>query len=126
MADKKMNDFATASDGAYIYAESASGEQIKISKADLASVVAGLLTNLFYTHKIITITDFNLCRDAGAISITDPNLNCLNNPGITYGVLLVFNAEIGYQIQIAVSTTHNTWIRFNNINQNIYGGWTQL
>ena len=43
MADKKMNDFATATDGAYIYAESASGEQIKISKADLASVVAGLL-----------------------------------------------------------------------------------
>lgn len=44
MADKKMNEFATASDGAYIYAESASGEQIKISKADLASVVAELLS----------------------------------------------------------------------------------
>lgn len=40
MADKKLNAVSTASDGAYIYAEDASGNQIKISKADLASVVA--------------------------------------------------------------------------------------
>ena len=43
MADKKLNAVSTASDGAYIYAEDASGNQIKISKADLALVVAGLL-----------------------------------------------------------------------------------
>lgn len=42
MADKKLNAVSTASDGAYVYAEDASGNQIKISKADLASVVAGL------------------------------------------------------------------------------------
>lgn len=43
MADKKLNAVSTASNGAYIYAEDASGNQIKISKADLATVVAGLL-----------------------------------------------------------------------------------
>lgn len=43
MSDKKMNDFPTAADGAFVYAEDANGNQIKISKADLASVVAGLL-----------------------------------------------------------------------------------
>lgn len=43
MADKKLNAVSTESDGAYIYAEDASGNQIKISKADLASVVAGIL-----------------------------------------------------------------------------------
>lgn len=43
MADKKLNDLTTASDGAYVYAEDASGNQIKISKADLASVVAGVI-----------------------------------------------------------------------------------
>lgn len=43
MADKKLNAVSTASDGAYIYAEDASGNQIKISKADLASVVAGVM-----------------------------------------------------------------------------------
>lgn len=43
MADKKLNAVSTASDGAYVYAEDANGNQIKISKADLASVVAGLI-----------------------------------------------------------------------------------
>lgn len=42
MADKKMNDFAKATDGAYIYAEAASGGQIKISKADLANLIHSL------------------------------------------------------------------------------------
>lgn len=40
MADKRLNDVSTASNGAYVYAEDASGNQIKISKADLATVVA--------------------------------------------------------------------------------------
>lgn len=43
MADKRLNDLSTATDGAYIYAEDASGNQIKIAKADLATVVAGLM-----------------------------------------------------------------------------------
>lgn len=43
MADKKLNEVSTATDGAYVYAEDASGNQIKISKADLATVVAGLI-----------------------------------------------------------------------------------
>ena len=88
--------------------------------------MAELLTNLFYTHEYIGITDFNLYRNAGAISIADPNLRYLNNPGIKYGVLLVFNAEIGYQIQMAVSLTNEVWIRFNDINQNLYNEWNQL
>ena len=41
--DKELNAVSTAKDGAYIYAEDANGNQIKISKADLASVVAGIL-----------------------------------------------------------------------------------
>lgn len=88
--------------------------------------MAELLTNLFYTHKYVGITDFNLYRNAGAISIADPNLSYLNNPGIRYGVLLVFNAEIGYQIQMAISIDNEAWIRFNNINQNKYGEWAKL
>ena len=43
MADKKMNELATASDANYIYAEASNGQQIRISKADLASVVAGVI-----------------------------------------------------------------------------------
>lgn len=43
MADKKLSSVSPVSDMNYVYAETASGETVKISKADLASVVAGLL-----------------------------------------------------------------------------------
>lgn len=40
MADKKLNELGTASDANFIYAEASNGMQVRISKADLASVVA--------------------------------------------------------------------------------------
>ena len=43
MADKKMNQFTTASNGSYIYAEAADGSQVKITKGNLANVLNGLL-----------------------------------------------------------------------------------
>lgn len=43
MSDVRLNDKSVASDAAYIYAETASGEQVRISKADLATVVAGMM-----------------------------------------------------------------------------------
>lgn len=42
-SDMRLNDKPIAKDGAYIYAEAADGSQVKISKADLASVVAGFM-----------------------------------------------------------------------------------
>ena len=42
-SDMRLNDKPIAKDGAYIYAEAADGSQVKISKADLATVVAGIL-----------------------------------------------------------------------------------
>lgn len=43
MADKKLNQVTTKNDANYIYAEDSNGNTIKISKADLASVVGGLI-----------------------------------------------------------------------------------
>ena len=42
-SDMRLNDKPIAKDGAYIYAEAADGSQVKISKADLATVVAGII-----------------------------------------------------------------------------------
>lgn len=42
-ADKKLNSVGSVSDAAFVYAETLSGETVKISKADLASVVANNL-----------------------------------------------------------------------------------
>ena len=43
MADKKLSSVPAVSDMNYVYAETSTGETVKISKADLASVVAGLI-----------------------------------------------------------------------------------
>lgn len=44
MADKKLSSVSAVSDMNFVYAETSTGETVKISKADLASVVAGLLS----------------------------------------------------------------------------------
>lgn len=43
-ADKKLNSVNLVNDASYVYAETASGETVKIAKADLASVVAEQMT----------------------------------------------------------------------------------
>lgn len=43
MADKKLSSVSAVNDMNYVYAETSSGETVKISKADLASVVAGVI-----------------------------------------------------------------------------------
>lgn len=43
MADKKLSSVSAVSDASFVYAETSSGETVKISKADLASVVAGII-----------------------------------------------------------------------------------
>lgn len=52
MSDKKLNSVSSVTDAAYVYAETSNGETVKISKADLASVVAGLMPykGLIYTN----------------------------------------------------------------------------
>ena len=67
MSDKKMNDFPAAADGAFVYAEDANGNQIKISKADLASVVAGLLGIFSKTVYLQNGESYNLKKGYGLL-----------------------------------------------------------
>ena len=47
MSDKKLNSVSSVTDAAYVYAETSNGETVKISKADLASVVAGIVRKTY-------------------------------------------------------------------------------
>ena len=47
MADKKLSSVSAVSDASFVYAETSTGETVKISKANLASVVGGLLSSKF-------------------------------------------------------------------------------
>lgn len=70
MADKKLSSVSAVSDMNFVYAETSTGETVKISKSDLASVVAGLL----------------------------PVVNRYNNglvPSVNYGIVSGFNSWVG-------------------------------
>ena len=58
MADKKLSSVDVVNDMAFIYAETSDGKTVKISKADLASVAAGLLptAGISYSYVADTIT----------------------------------------------------------------------
>lgn len=43
MADRKLNDLPIVQDGSYIYAEASDGKQVKIAKADVASILATIV-----------------------------------------------------------------------------------
>jgi hypothetical protein len=59
MADKKLNDLTAATDAAYVYAEDASGNQVKISKASLASVVGELIETVTNSKNGLALAGMN-------------------------------------------------------------------
>ena len=72
MSDVRLNDKSVASDAAYIYAETASGEQVRISKADLAAVVAelsvGIIKKGVFGGDLDTLEEEGLYRMRDSIS----------------------------------------------------------
>ena len=54
MADKKMNQFTTATDGAYIYAEASNGSQVKISKDSLLNLLRNELGPILRSFMMVS------------------------------------------------------------------------
>jgi hypothetical protein len=81
MADKKLSSVSAVSDMNYVYAETSSGDTVKISKSDLASVVAGVLgiTGVRIRKKV------NSSSGAGSVSIFS---NCSSG-------VVIFSADDG-------------------------------
>ena len=74
----------------------------------------------------IVNSDFNNYITSGVYSITDSSISIDNNPGVNYGVLLVYEGQIGYVIQLATDTEGHSWIRFINKNQQSSAGWRSI
>lgn len=112
MADKKLNAVSTAKDGAYIYAEDASGNQIKISKADLATVVAGMMS-----INLANGRDLNDIKTNGSYFVRAGT----NAPGDFFHFNVLQNKNTGDLVQYGfiMRATINMYIR-NFFN----GAWT--
>ena len=126
-SDMRLNDKPIAKDGAYIYAEAADGSQVKISKADLAAVVAGIMNVKkdfpFMFRGFVVNAD-----EAKGSGIYRVNNKSTNVPTL-YGVLMVFATEdyvaqciisaagYGLSFRIFSDGLWQNWIKVANENQ---------
>lgn len=109
MAEKQdiaMNQFTSATDAEYIYAEATNGSQVKIKKSDL-------LNAMF--QKGTPVKDYNLNTEIGIYYINVSVNGTINGPSnsISYGILFVLKGLNNYIVQIACSVTGllNVFIR---------------
>ena len=96
-ADKKMNEFATATDGAYIYAEAADGSQVKISRSDLVQVIRAHIgiTGMNYLG---VQSDYNQMTKTGVYQTQGES--AVNGPHNDTSVTVVFEIPGAYILQI--------------------------
>lgn len=123
MADVKESALSTASDCAYVRALDSNGNSIRISKADLASVVGGLLASkklypFMLRGTLQTPTDFNNITESGIYSCVRNNDPSWGNypPDSADGILRVYRGEnrtdnIKYVIQEYTDYNSNSYIR---------------
>lgn len=130
MADKKLNEVTAASDGAYVYAEDASGNQIKISKADLASVVAGQMTTerLFPFMGGVYASSLNTVKDGwSVVNATTTNRPASSDTG-TIGLCLTISANQRiYIAQICWLFSDGVHVRSTyNGESGAWGAWKRI
>ena len=99
MADKKLSSVSAVSDASFVYAETSSGETVKISKADLASVVAGLIGNPLPVKGWTNNIDANT-QPAGIVYCGENSVNCPES----YCILFTLGENQVAQIAIATQT----------------------
>ena len=116
MADKQMNQFTTAKDGAYIYAEAADGSQVKISKADLIALIKPEMLGVYGS-----VDDPNTLDNYGINGMYSVPRTAKNIPSFSSNssVLFVISCS-GYIMQVLVEPfTSNRWMR------SISSTWTE-
>lgn len=123
MADKKLNEVTKVTDMAYVPVIMADGSIGQIAKADLASVVAGMigLDENFMRSRwgIYGTTDANNVMSPGVYKLGwSSNTGCTNFPhnNYLYGTMIVFRFDAVVCTQIII-TSSEVWAR------EYYDGW---
>lgn len=104
--DKKLNEVTKVTDMAYVPVIMSDGSIGQIAKADLASVVAGIMN----TSKLFPFMSMSQAPSGDLNNIQTPGTYYLssmgdytNNPGFGWGLLVVFKTL--YTTQIAIQST---------------------
>lgn len=125
--DIPMNGFPVVADANYIYVELANGSQGKIKKSDLVNIIAELINAIRTSSTTIgpNGSSFRSTMTNGVYTIVDANRTVEDNPGISWGVLIVARTAINYVAQIAIDLSGTMYSRFCNTSQGTYGAWVK-
>lgn len=125
MADKKLNEVTKVTDMAYVPVIMADGSVGQIAKADLASVVAGLLGNpMGYVNEIVNETGLDSAVKSGYYSIKS-NVNTTEGNKVIYGTMLVMTT-ISYTSQIAFGSDGLMAIRRRDVKTGVWDSWRSI
>ena len=119
MADKKMNQFTTATGGEYIYAEAADGSQVKIAKANLVSMLGGLIPRSVQDKNLNNCIDLGIyIKEGGAYQNSPTEDSCLLLTIATslyaFQWLHELNSNtIYYRAIIKYSNIYHSWVKIN-------------
>lgn len=119
MADKQMNQFTTATDGAYIYAEASNGSQVKILMNDLITIIRRY-TLRSYGPNDASIEDCNEVNGANDSGIYSCN-KAGNKPSGSgdFGILIYYRISAVLYQEYIDAVSGKRWHRYSST------GWTQ-
>ena len=92
MADKKLNEVTKVTDMAYVPVIMADGSIGQIAKADLASVVAGILAPFKMGGRLQSGFDLNTLLDFGIYSFTTGDV--INSGSDGASVLIIYDMQL--------------------------------
>lgn len=121
MEDKKMNQFTTATDGAYIYAEASNGSQVRIPIKDIISILLGL----------IKIDGQNLDMDdmkSLYVGLSGQGVKIINDPfdATTPRVFFVIPLLYGWFIQLALKIASPTILKIRVFAGTYWTKWESI
>ena len=112
MADRKENELTKANNFEYVRALDSNGNSIQISKADLVSVVEGLL--MFKFPSLPNSTNSLDTQEGGCIHVSN---TATDAPEKEYGSCMTFPNQI-YAPQLFITWESNIYIRGNTLGSN--------
>lgn len=110
MADKKENELTSESDFAYVRALDSAGNSIRISKADLVSVVEGLMPGASVYSKGLMTSDMYKTMYMSKVFEGEGLIKICDNDGF-FLMLAVVMAGVGFGISISNTVSGSQYIK---------------
>lgn len=124
MADKKLNEVTKVTDMAYVPVIMSDGSIGQIAKADLASVVAGIMgiDNTWLRTKNWESQDADHINVSGYYL----NMNTMTNVPSAYGMLISFVPSSAHFVQFYSVASDTPRLHYRTKTSNVWSNWGQL